>query len=268
MIQLAAWDRPLAHFFLAPLDADPEFGVDWMSPHDCERFIQRDRADVALVPPLTILRDPEPWEVVPDVGVAAGRYPYANLILRDGLEEVGRIGFDPRHRQEVLLTQIVMREHYRKSPEFVPVESGHPQEVLEREGAVLVADVAGISVPADGIVLNVGQEWFELVAYPATWGLLAAKAERLDLEVMRRLRDVLTEGEDARTEWLDRRELPEEADRFIREDLILRIEREVEAGLVEMAQYLFFHGTLEEIPQMPFLIFPDEDENESAEAHE
>lgn len=268
MMRLAAWDRSLARFFLAPIAADPAYELYWVSPHDCERLLQRGRVDVGLIAPLTVMRDPDPWELIPDVGIASAAFPYANLVLRDGLEHVGRIGFDPRNRQEAILTQIVMREHYRKSPEFVPVESGHPQEVLQREGAILVADLEGVTVPEGGAVLNVGQEWYELTAYPATWGLLAAMADRIELDDARRLHGALLEGEEARVRWLEERDLPEETERYLREELILRLEREPEAGLLETAQYLFYHGTLEEIPQLPFLIFPDEDdENELSELY-
>lgn len=267
MIRLAAWDRPLARYFFSPIRLEADYELSWHSPHDCERLLQRGRVDVALVPPLTIMRDPEPWEVIPDVGVASARYPHAHLVLRDGLDAIERIGFDPRHRQEVLLTQIFVREHYKQSPEFVPIKKAHPQEVLDREGAILIDDLEAVEIPEDGVVLNVGQEWFELVAYPATWGLLASKSDQLEIEEAQDLRDRLLGGEERREAWIEGHRLSEEAESYLRDDLFVRMEGAPEAGLVEMAQYLFYHGTLEEIPQIPFLIFPDEDEHESIEAH-
>lgn len=264
MLRIAVWNTPPAEFLVSRLQDLQEIEIYTGPSYACEKWLADEKVDVALVPTLSIMRDPEPWELIPDIGLASASFPYARLVLRGGLGRIKRVGFDPQYRQEVLLTQIVLQEHYGTVPEFVPYQKKTAEQVLREEGGVLVTDPDTLQDPDEGVVLDIGQEWFELATYPMTWGVFASKADHLSLEQADMLRKFIAGADQIRSQWIGKHQLSEPVKKFMQSDLILRIAGAVDTGLEELAQYLFFHGILEEIPDLPFLIFPEDEEEEEA----
>lgn len=156
-------------------------------------------------------------------------------------------------------SQIVLKEHYQAAPEFIPYQEGSAEEILAAEGGALVTDPASVSAPPEGIVLDIGQEWYELSTYPMVWGLFAARQDRLPIDRAEKLHHQLAAVDGYREEWISQQALSPDVAEFMREDLFTQVKGHVEGGLEELGQYLFFHGMLEEVPQLPFLIFPEEE---------
>lgn len=260
MLHVAVWDIPPARFLVSRLERESHIDLVSGPAVACEKWLAEEKVDLALVSTLSVMRDPESWELLPEVGLASRRYPYAQLVLRDGLEGIGRIGIDPRYRQEAVVTQIVLKEHYQATPEFVPIELGDQAEILQREGGVLVTDPSELSALSDGLVLDIGREWFELSTYPMVWGLFASRKDGLPMDRAEKIQRAIQAVDTDRDEWLSRQDISKDRADFVRKDLFPLVKGHVEGGLQEFAQYLFFHGILEEVPQLPFLIFSDEEE--------
>lgn len=260
MLRIATWDIPPAQFLVSRLQREPRVEIVSGPAVACEKWLAEEKVDVALVSTLSVMREPDPWELLPEVGLAARSYPYAQLILRDGLDAISRIGIDPRFRQEAIITQIVLKEHYDAAPEFVPFEQGDLAEILEAQGGVLVTDPAEAAALTDGVALDIGREWYELSTYPMVWGLFAARQEALPMDRAAEIQEAIASVDQDREDWLTAHDVSPEIAEFVREDLFPLLKGHIEGGLHELGQYLFFHGILEEIPQLPFLIFSDEDE--------
>jgi predicted solute-binding protein len=263
MLRVAVWDIPPAQFLGSRLERESRIEIVSGPAVACEKWLAEDEVDLALISTLSVMRDPEPWELLPDVGLATRRYPYARLFLRDGLGAIERIGIDPRYRQEAIITQIVLKEHYDAAPEFVPYERGSTRQILAKEGGVLVTDP--LEDPStDGVVLDIGREWFELSTYPMVWGVFAALQDKLPIDRAERTQQAIAGVEADREEWISRRDLSEEVADFMREDLFIHLKGHLHGGFEELAQYLFFHGIIEDVPQLPFLIFSDAEEEEAS----
>ena len=264
MLRVALPDLPTAELFAAGLQTGPEQrrpAVVRVPAHQTAEVLAAGEADVALVPTLAVLRAPKAFSVVPGVALSAWDYPFARLLLRDGLGGgVATVAFDPREAQAVLLARLVLREHYGFAPAFVPVEAP-TAAALGANDAVLVTGEAAVrsavGADAEREGLDLGQEWYELANYPFVWGLFVTRAGEATPEVVRLLLSAVAAAEAQRGYWIRSREMPEPLHAFFAESLRLRLDDLATASLTELGEHFFSLGVLDELPEIPYADLPD-----------
>lgn len=221
-----------------------------VEPYEAREALDDGRAEIALVPTLEVLRAYTGLELVPGVALAGERSPRRRLVVGSALDEIETIAFDPRDAQEALLSQLVLREHYGNQPVFELSDPAVPLvDVLGRQSAALV-DFAE-PVPEGAFTLDIGQEWTDLTLRPMPWGLLAASEGTLAVAAAERLRDAVQEA-------------PVSDDLFVEGVGVYQLTLDGYAvdGLEQLVELLFATGTLGEIPALPFIEIPvDEDED-------
>jgi len=246
-LRLAIPDLPAAHALAAAWGGGTGLlaTTETMAPEDAERALRAGRVDLAFVPTLAVLRDPDAFSVVPGVALVGRAYRPAHLHLPEGLAPFTpgrqpRIGVHPLYAQEALLARVLLKEHYGSTPAFVPFEGEPPADL---DGVVLPP---GGPIPAEGVALDLGSEWFELTTRPMVWALLAAPVGGLDPEEARFLRDTAADGFD------DLDPLATE------EPGAVTLAAYAHAGLDDWVNYLFYLGSLEALPDVPFVAIPTE----------
>ncbi|HLT45813.1 MAG TPA: MqnA/MqnD/SBP family protein [Rubricoccaceae bacterium] len=247
-MRLAVWPVAPARALGAALrGAGPVTEVAEVGPFEAAAAVRGGHADLALVPTLDVLRDPDAFALVPGVGLVGERCPTVRLAVAAPLDAVRTVAFDPRYAQEVLLTQLLLREHYGGEPAFVPADPAAPlAERLAGRDAALVAPEEPVG---EGVtVLDLGQEWAELTLRPMVWGLVAARAGALDAATARALADAVAALPP-----------PDEADAEARH-YQLTLDGYALAGLDELVNHLYYHRVLDDLPALPFVELPDEEE--------
>lgn len=219
--------------------------VETLSPEAAEAALRAGQVDLAFVPTLAVLRDPDAFSVVPGVALVGRAYRPARLHLPAGLEpftpgRTARVGVDPRFTQEALLAQVVLRELYNARPQFVPYQGAPP---VGLDGVMLPPEIA---IPDEGLTLDLGREWFELTTRPMVWALLAATAGGVEPDEARRLRDAAREHGD-------------DADPYaVEEPAAITLAAYAHAGLDAWVHHLFYHQALQDLPKIPFVEIPEE----------
>ena len=249
-MKLAVWPSSPAQ---ALADVLAEAGVlsetTIVEPFRMARALEEGAVDLALVPTLDVLRQPDAFEVIPGVALVGERDPLTRLVVGSALDAVETVAFDPRHGQAALLAQLVLKEHYSAKPSFAPADPSLAVDALlaEHSAALISAEAA----PADAVVLDLGQEWTDLTLRPMVWGLLAARPGTLDVETARRLRDAVQGA------------APPEVARTDHGTLVYQFSLDGYAhdGLDEFVNHLYYHGTLSDFPDLPFLVIPSDDED-------
>ncbi len=211
-----------------------------------ERLLRSGLADLAFVPTLAVLRDPDAFSVVPGIGLVGNVYASVQLRVLSRLDQIKRVGFDPHFAQEVLLAQVVLKELYDASPSFVPLQAG--EDLPSDLDAVLSV---GAEPPGEGLVLDLAQEWFEMTTRPMVWALLAAPVGTVTPEEANRLRD-------------DALRLHPPADLGTTHEIGgVTLAAYAHAGLDEWVNQLFYHRALDDLPAIPFVVLqPSDDEEE------
>ena len=248
-MRLAVWPVPPARALAAAL-ADLVTDVVEVEPFEARPALEEGGAELALVPTLDVLRAHSGLEVVPGVALAGERSPRRRLVVGSALDAIETIGFDPRDSQEALLTQLVMREHYGTRATFALSDPDAPlADVLAERSAALVG--YRDAVPEGAFALDPGQEWTDLTLRPYPWALLAALEGTLDAVAAARIRAAV--------------EAAPVTDALFHDGVgayQLTLDGYANDGLDQLAEYLFETGTLTEVPPVPFIEIPTEDDDE------
>lgn len=264
-MKLATWDAPMAEAAVSTLAASGN-SLYRLRPEACAAALLEKQVDVALLPTTMALQGAEGFEVVPGVALSSWKYPFARIVLKEGLQgRTLRLACDRRAVQEQFIARVILREHYQLEPEVVSYDAPAPQELLRgEEEAVLVTSTDLDALPGlgrlggGGLVMDLGQEWFELAKYPMVWGLFVAREGTLEGEATAALRDRLQGAEEERARWVEGAEHAALKE-FFREDLRLRFDDLVVASLTELKHYLFYDNVLSDIPDLSFASLPEEE---------
>ena len=269
-MKLAIWNAPMAEAAVSALTGtNGSVDVHRLRPEACAAALLKQQVDVALVPTTMVLQGAEGFDVVPDVALSSWKYPFARVVLKEGLDTTDlTLACDRRAVQERFVARVALREHYQLDVEQVLYDAPAPRELLQgEEDAALLTSTDLDALPDTGrlgggaVVMDLGQEWFELAKYPMVWGLFVAREDTLDAETTAALRDSLHAAEENRPTWVRQAQHPA-LQSFFEDDLRLRYDDLVVASLTELKHYLFYDDVLSDVPDLSFAPLPEEEEKE------
>jgi predicted solute-binding protein len=284
-MKLAIWDAPMAEAAASGLTqagdhqagdhqaGDQNAQVRRLRPEACAAALLKQQVDVALVPTTMVLQGAEGFDVIPDVAVSSWKYPFARVVLKEGLESRElTLACDRRAVQEQFVATVALREHYQLGAEAVPYDApDDPLDLLRGdENAALLTSTALGALPdlgrlgGGGLVMDLGQEWFELAKYPMVWGLFVTREDTLGADTTAALRDRLHAAEERRPDWVEQAEHPL-LEEFFAEDLRLRFDDLAVASLTELKHYLFYDDVIGHVPDLSFAPLPEAEEEERGE---
>ena len=271
---LAIWNTSPAAFavsgFTSGAVRSPFDRIVQRRPEVCAALLVSGEVDAALLPTVMVLQGAEGFDVVPGAALSTWKYPFARLVLKEGLRgPIRSVACDARALQERYVTRLVLREHYGADPEMRPQPEEPTTEALlaaEADAALLtgpsVPMLPAERLPSNGLALDLGQEWFEMANYPMAWGLFATRRGTAGPALVQALLDNVEAAEAHRATWIQAQEPPPALHAFYRKDLRLRYDDLVTASLTEFRRYLFYYDILDEVPNLHFVEAPEEEEDE------
>lgn len=255
-MKIAIWSEP-SGAWLAQAYQLKGHTVLRMPSYEVKQALAQGEVAAGLIPLMTVLREPDGFAASAKVGLVVEEYPFVQLRIRDGLDQVKKVAFDPRYQQEVLIARIVLKEHYDQSPQFVPIDSLSMEKALEKADSVLwIGDgLADETI----LTLDLGQEWMDYTIYPTPWGVMAMRRDTVTDESMRELEAILQD-----TYPLIRPQ-NEAQEAFYETSFSPKWDDFAFAGLTATCENLFFHQALDEIPEFPFYVVKEDEPEEEEE---
>ena len=235
-----------------------------VDPHQARAALLRGDVDLALVPTLSVLRQPDGIELVPGAGVAAESWPYSRLLVRSALTEIGTVALDPRDQQEAVLAQVTLAEHYGKKPAFRPVDPELPlaERIGDADALLVTGDEAQTATLDGALAMDLTLEWLELTLRPMVHGLLAAPAGTLEPPQAAALQELLREAE---AQLAATAAAQTEADGVPPRDWQITLDGYAQDGLEALIQHLYYRGALDDFPTLPFIELETEEESEDGD---
>jgi chorismate dehydratase len=272
MIQLAIWDLLPAEFFVSGLASGAvqlPVSVTRCPAHQALELLLGGDVEVALLPTLDVLLHNDQVDALPAVALSSWKHPYARLVLRQGFLQVQALALDPRYAQEAFIAQVVLKEHYNQTPQPIAYEQATREELLAGdEDACLIVGNEAPTLQTHALVLDLGQEWYELVNYPMVWGLFAVRKGEGSPTLVKMLRRLAKAAELQRDVWAQARETVPELHAYFLENLRLRFDDLVMASLTEFREYLFYFQITDEVPDLPLYTIPEDEEDEEEDEDE
>lgn len=174
--------RPLVHGLEVRNDL---FSLRFDVPSICAALLHAGAIDLGMIPSIEYQRGPEPYRIVPDVGIVSdGDVASVALFTRVPIESIRTIGLDTSSRTSAGLTRILCREAWGIEPAFEPMPPEAAARVDGCDAAMLIGDPALFLDHASAGLMKVdlGAEWTRMTGRPFVWAMWAGRADALTAE--------------------------------------------------------------------------------------
>jgi chorismate dehydratase len=247
--------RPLVHGLDSRTDL---FDLRYDVPSRCATLLHEEGSDLGMIPSIEYLRGPEPYRIVPDLGIISdGDVASVALFSRVPLAEVRRLGLDTSSRTSVGLTRVLCREAWGIDPEFVSVPPGSAAAVEDCDAALLIGDPAlFLDHGSAGLTkIDLGAEWTRLTGLPFVWAFWAGREGAIDaagVAVLQGARDRGTKDSDAIADAYCGAERAPVCRAYLRDNIKYRLgDREIQ-GLRRYYELAARHGLVERAGPVEF----------------
>ena len=188
------------------------YDLSFTVPSKCADALRCGNADVAIIPAIEYQRM-ENVVILPDMAVAAkGEVRSILVIARKPIELAKRIALDTSSRSSAGLVQLLCRNFWGISPEFVPADPDPAAMLANADAALVIGDPAlRIAVKLEQLaqkkttsefccggdpndqavpgvdslyVYDVAHQWREMTARPCVLAVWAARREAVTLELV------------------------------------------------------------------------------------
>jgi chorismate dehydratase len=240
--------RPLVHGLDQRTDlVDLRFDV----PSRCATRLHEGGIDLGMIPSIEYLRGPEPYRIVPDLGIIShAEVASVALFSRVPLAQVRRIGLDTSSRTSAGLTRVLCREAWGIDPVFEPLPPGVAAAVEEVDAALLIGDPAlFLDHASAGLTkIDLGAEWTRLTGLPFVWAFWAGRAGAVDAARIAALQEARDKGVRDSDAIADAYCGPERAAlcrTYLRENIKYRLGEREAQGLRRYYELAARHGVVE-----------------------
>jgi Predicted periplasmic solute-binding protein len=224
--------RPLVHGLEARTDV---FDLRFDVPSRCASLLHEGGIDLGMIPSIEYLRGPEPYRIVPDLGIVSdGDVASVAVFSRVPLAQVRTIGLDTSSRTSAGLTRVLCREAWGINPVFETVTPDAAAKVEGYDAALLIGDPAlFLDHEAAGLTkIDLGAEWTRLTGLPFVWAFWAGRRGAIDaagIAALQAARDQGTRDLDGIAEAYGGSAKAEVCRRYLRDNIKYRLgDRETE----------------------------------------
>ena len=165
--------RPLVY----GLDRCPDVSLRFDVPSVCARLLSSGDIDLGMVPSITLLDRPDD-RIVPGVCIGSdGPVASVALFTRRPMTDVRSIALDTSSRTSAALVQILCRQRFAISPDFLPHAPELTSMLAIADAALLIGDAAlFLDHRAHGVEkLDLGELWTEMTGLPFVWAFWAGR---------------------------------------------------------------------------------------------
>lgn len=142
------------------------------NPANIAKLLLNDEIDLGLVPVATIPFLKE-YHIVADYGIGCDGDVASVCLFSDvPLNEITTILLDYQSRTSVALLKVLLKEHWKLSPELVAGDSGFEQRIDGTVAGLVIGDRALLQRGRHKYVYDLGAAWKELTGLPfvfAAW---------------------------------------------------------------------------------------------------
>lgn len=141
-------------------------------PSVCAEKLINGSVDIGLVP-VAILPELKNYKIISDYCIGANGAVDSVLILSDvPLEEIEDLLLDYQSRTSVMLSKVLLENHWKKKVKFIPAQIGYENSIGGKTAGVVIGDRALILRKKFKYVYDLPLEWKKMTGLPfvfATW---------------------------------------------------------------------------------------------------
>jgi len=206
--------------------------------------LQQGNLDGALLSPIEYAKRYSRYQLLPDVGIVSeGESRLVLLEFRERSHTIRKIGFNPGSGTEVVLAHLVLKEKHGIAPQFIPMPAKSPGGGVD---AMLLVGDAAQNAAQQTNTIDLVDEWSDITGYPFVHALW----------VTREIEDSILQALGVIFKRIDDPSINDDGGKFPTSPRFT-LDRSAIDGLSEFYRMAFYHGILEDIPDLNFLHFDD-----------
>ncbi len=147
-------------------------------PSTLPQMIENDELDIILMPSIGYFRGTG-YKIIPGGSIASnGLVESVRLFIKaPSIDQIKTVALDKDSMTSCVLTKIILWKRYSLKPEFITLDDKR-KIYNEYADAFLVIGDDAMKVREEGfIILDLGEEWYELTGLPFVYAVWVAKSE-------------------------------------------------------------------------------------------
>lgn len=165
-----------------------DFDLRFEVPSVCARQLHAGETDVALIPSIEIARSPEPYAVVPSVGITSkGEVTSVLLVHRTDLRSIRTLALDTGSRTSAALVRIVLAQQYGCEPKVFEAPPDLDAMMARADAALVIGDAALDLDRKSFGVMDLGQAWTDMTGLPFVYACWTGRPDALTADQTRSL---------------------------------------------------------------------------------
>jgi len=215
MLQIAAVSYLNTKPYLSGIEKylDIPYNIHTYPPRECAEKLKNGQTDMGLIPVATL---PELAEFVPvsDYGIVAqGKVYSVSLYSQVPLSEITHIFLDYQSRTSVALTQILCKNFWKISPEYISAYPDYEKEIKNNHAGVIIGDRAIHLKPNYKYDSDLAEAWYQYTGLPFVFAVWVVHKELYTPHLHHTLNDVFAKGisekETYYAQWAKEHHLPQ-----------------------------------------------------------
>lgn len=163
--------KPLLYGLLSS-DLRDELDIQLDIPSACARHLIDGEADLGLVPIAALPEIPD-WRLISDYCIGTdGPVRTVCIYSQEPIERLERIYLDFHSRTSVMLTRLLLRDHWKLRPELLDARPGYEKQIAGTTGGLIIGDRAIELEEGFRYRYDLGEEWKKHTGLPfvfAAW---------------------------------------------------------------------------------------------------
>ncbi len=239
------------------------FDIQFAVPSVCAEKLKDKSVDLALIPSIEFsrIRQTRALKIVPEVAVTSrDEVKSVELFFNKNLQNIDRVAVDTSSRTSVALLQIILKEKFDLQPELIPMSPDLDKMLGEADAALIIGDRALAMADRLDNRLDLGEEWSDLTdGLPFVYSFWAADEAKLSADDVQTLGDSMKMGLQHLDEISEEYRLQsgqgfsaEFFRNYLSENIYFQFGKYEIEGLREYFSYCYYHGLIDEIPEIIF----------------
>lgn len=217
----------------------------------------------AFLSPIDYARYGGDYRIVPDIAVSSSaRLNVVQLYVKSAVSNISTLAVDPAVTSEIVLAKIILLEKFPnpassgKQLQFAPMRTDL-KSMRAKADAVLVVSHSPELVPAGkDFALDLVEEWKDLTGLPFVHGFWVGREGEIGQDHLSHLIRAKNDGighlDDFARALSKDRGIDEKAAMRYLSSFSYALGEEERAGLSEFIRYAFYHGVLQDVPDLNF----------------
>ena len=140
------------------------------------QMLRQGEIEMGLISPLDYALKKESWLIVPDISLTShDKIKHVQLFFKKGLKDIRSIAVDEKAVSERVLLEILMKEKFVQSPEYIPMTADIDKMFAKAEAALVVDEKALEYYNTYQSRLDLNDEWMDLTGLPFVYAFWAGR---------------------------------------------------------------------------------------------